>query len=219
MGVHRTCGEPDEIELTPMGVKLNGTRRIRPGPPRWRRPRSRTRCLPAEKSGNIFRVGIFLDFVRRSGTTRTPRGAYVRRAKRNRIVRHRGEIERLTARTPEGVVEHEVAARRLLDEDPLRLPKAVQYCACERPRSAQPQANGCQPCVLRLLGRARQGPVLGIGRRSSGVGAVMLRKAKKTPFVRLACALPPRPDYLLAVVLAHVVVPARAPAGRASPVS
>ena len=26
MGVHRTCGEPDEIELTAMGVKLNGSR-------------------------------------------------------------------------------------------------------------------------------------------------------------------------------------------------
>ena len=24
----RTCGEPDEIELTPMGVKLNGSRRV-----------------------------------------------------------------------------------------------------------------------------------------------------------------------------------------------
>jgi len=29
MGVHRTCGEPNEIELTPMGVKLNGSRRVR----------------------------------------------------------------------------------------------------------------------------------------------------------------------------------------------
>ena len=25
----RTCGEPDEIGLTPMGVKLNGQRRVR----------------------------------------------------------------------------------------------------------------------------------------------------------------------------------------------
>ena len=24
MGVHRTCGEPNEIEWTPMGVKVNG---------------------------------------------------------------------------------------------------------------------------------------------------------------------------------------------------
>ena len=24
----RTCGEPDEIELTPMGVELNGSRRV-----------------------------------------------------------------------------------------------------------------------------------------------------------------------------------------------
>ena len=41
----------------------------------------------------MFRVGIFLDFVWL--TTRTPHGAYVRRARRNRIDRHGGEIERL----------------------------------------------------------------------------------------------------------------------------
>ena len=29
MGVHRTCGEPSEIELAPMGVKLNGSQRVR----------------------------------------------------------------------------------------------------------------------------------------------------------------------------------------------
>jgi len=46
-----------------------------------------------KKSGNIFRVGVFLDFVWL--TTRTPHGAYVRRARRNRIYRHGGEIERL----------------------------------------------------------------------------------------------------------------------------
>ena len=28
VGVHRTCGEPDEIGLTPMGVELNGTWRV-----------------------------------------------------------------------------------------------------------------------------------------------------------------------------------------------
>ena len=53
--------------------------------------------LLAKKSGNIFRVGIFLDFVWL--TTRTPHGAYVRRARRNRIDRHGGEIERLATRT------------------------------------------------------------------------------------------------------------------------
>ena len=37
-------------------------------------------------------MGIFLDFVRL--TTRTPHGAYVRRARRNRIDRHGGGIER-----------------------------------------------------------------------------------------------------------------------------
>ena len=53
--------------------------------------------LLSKKSGNIFRVGIFLDFVRL--TTRTPHGAYVRGARRNRIDRHGGEIERLATRT------------------------------------------------------------------------------------------------------------------------
>ena len=48
------------------------------------------RCaLLTTKSGNVFRVGIFLGFGRRSGTTRTegPHGgaSYVRGAKRNRI--------------------------------------------------------------------------------------------------------------------------------------
>ena len=47
----------------------------------------------AKKTGKTFRVGIFLDFVWL--TTRTPHGAYVRRARRNRIDRHGGEIERL----------------------------------------------------------------------------------------------------------------------------
>ena len=44
---------------------------------------------------------FFLDFVWRSGTTRTegPHGAYVRRARRNRIDRHGGKIERLATRT------------------------------------------------------------------------------------------------------------------------
>ena len=49
-----------------------------------------------KRGGNIFRVGIFLDFVWL--TTRTPYVAYARRAKRNRIDRHRGEIERLATR-------------------------------------------------------------------------------------------------------------------------
>ena len=42
-------------------------------------------CLRKEKSGNIFRVGIFLDFVRLNA--RTPHGgaSYLRGAKRNRL--------------------------------------------------------------------------------------------------------------------------------------
>ena len=46
-----------------------------------------------KKSGKVFRVGIFLGFVWL--TTRTPHGGYVRGARRNRIDRHGGEIERL----------------------------------------------------------------------------------------------------------------------------
>ena len=38
-----------------------------------------------KRSGNIFRVGIFLDFV--GLTTRAPHGAHARRAERNRIAR------------------------------------------------------------------------------------------------------------------------------------
>ena len=100
----RTCGEPDEIELTAMGVELNGSRGVRLGrvgvrhavhrlPPR----------LLVEASGNVFRVGIFwlfflvgifLDFVRLTTRTGGPHGAYVRGAKRNRIGSHWDEIYR-----------------------------------------------------------------------------------------------------------------------------
>ena len=50
--------------------------------------------LRSKKSGNVFRAGIFLDFVRL--TTRTPHGAYVRRAKRKRIDPHWDGIARLS---------------------------------------------------------------------------------------------------------------------------
>ena len=55
-------------------------------------------ALLTNKSGNIFRVGIFLDFVWL--TTRTHHGAYARGARRNRIDRHGGGIERLVTPTP-----------------------------------------------------------------------------------------------------------------------
>ena len=48
-----------------------------------------------KKSGKIFRVGIFLDFVWLTTRTMHPHGAYVRGARRNRIDRHGGGIERL----------------------------------------------------------------------------------------------------------------------------
>ena len=50
-------------------------------------------------SGNIFQVGIFLDFVRLTTRTMHPHGAHVRGARRNRIDPHGGGIERLVTRT------------------------------------------------------------------------------------------------------------------------
>ena len=85
----RTCGGPNEIELTAIGVELNGLRRAG----EQRTPHAPPERTLTKKSGKIFRVGIFLDFVWL--TTRTPHGAYVRRGRRNRIDRHGGEIERL----------------------------------------------------------------------------------------------------------------------------
>ena len=57
------------------------------------------RFLLTKKGRISFRVGIFLGFVRRSGTTRTPHGAHVRVAEGNRIDTRWGEYERLAART------------------------------------------------------------------------------------------------------------------------
>ena len=73
----RTCGEPNELELTAIGVKLNGpslTPRHRPA----RRP-ERPHGLLTKESGSISRVGIFLDFVWL--TTRTPHGGVTHRTR------------------------------------------------------------------------------------------------------------------------------------------
>ena len=93
----RACGEPDEIGLTAMGVKLNGSRRVRGWQGSSPSPAAPPPHLTTRQSGKTFRVGTFLDFVWRSGTTRTmhPRGAYVRGARRNRVDPHVGEILRL----------------------------------------------------------------------------------------------------------------------------
>ena len=56
MGVHRTCGEPDEIELTPMGVKLNGLRQVPQGAVLG--DDGVGRSGRAKKSGNICRAGV-----------------------------------------------------------------------------------------------------------------------------------------------------------------
>ena len=53
-----------------------------------------------KKSGKKSRVGIFRDFVKLTTRTEGPHGgaSYVRGAKRSRIDRHRGRIERLVGR-------------------------------------------------------------------------------------------------------------------------
>ena len=72
--------------------------------------------LLAKKSGKNFRGGIFLDFVWL--TTRTPHGAYVRRARRNRIDRHGGEIERLALQAlPENMSNIKGAAQTVSLDD------------------------------------------------------------------------------------------------------
>ena len=55
--------------------------------------------LLAKKSGNFFSGGYFVLISPGSPHVRTPHGAYVRRARRNRIGRHGGETEQLTTRT------------------------------------------------------------------------------------------------------------------------
>ena len=65
-----TCGEPDGIGLAAMGVKLNGSGRL---PIPHLRADALDRLL--NKKSSIFRVGIFLDFVRY--ITLAPHGAYV----------------------------------------------------------------------------------------------------------------------------------------------
>ena len=60
------------------------------------------RQLITEQASNIFRVGIFLDFVWLTTRTMHPHGACARRARRNRIEPHWGEIVRLGTRTGRG---------------------------------------------------------------------------------------------------------------------
>ena len=57
--------------------------------------------LVTKQTGSISRVGIFLDFVWLTTRTMHPHGgaSYVRGARRTRIDRHEGGIERLGGRT------------------------------------------------------------------------------------------------------------------------
>ena len=74
-----------------------------------RRPEARPRTLTTKRCGDVFWVGVSLGFVWLTTRTTHPHGAcvrgarhgaYARGARRNRIDPHRGEIERLTTRTP-----------------------------------------------------------------------------------------------------------------------
>ena len=68
-----------------------------------------------EKSGNIFRVSIFLDFVWLTTRTEGPHGgaSYVRGAGRNRIDRHGGGIERIAGTVCSGVSSSMLTAWRV----------------------------------------------------------------------------------------------------------
>ena len=71
-------------------------------------------CFPT-REGDVFRVGVFLDSVRRTTRTEDPHGgaSYVRGAKRSRIDPRWGEVERLTPRTRELERVGSVVALRL----------------------------------------------------------------------------------------------------------
>ena len=75
MGVHRTCGEPGEIELAPIGVELNGPRlctsfAIRTASATFDR-------TYLKRSGEQSVGGGQLDFVRLSARVEGPHGAHV----------------------------------------------------------------------------------------------------------------------------------------------
>ena len=104
MGVHGTGRGVGVIKeqhprsvraVPPVTARLLAAQHAGPVALRGERPAQRSR----KRQGNIFRVGIFLDFVRLATRTMHPHGAYVRGAKRNRVDPHRGGIERLTMRT------------------------------------------------------------------------------------------------------------------------
>ena len=71
-----------------------------------------------EREGNIFRVGIFLDFAGSSTRTMHPHGAYVQMRGRNRIDPHWGEGERQRMRTSfcEGMFRRILDLTRLLTQ-------------------------------------------------------------------------------------------------------
>jgi hypothetical protein len=83
----------DELECILDGGTITGTAEQRKGSTvvdlsvagHYRIIREGVRYASRKKSGDVFRVGIVLDFVR--PTTRAPHGAHVRRAKRNRFDR------------------------------------------------------------------------------------------------------------------------------------
>ena len=59
MGVHRTCREPNEIDLTPIGVELNGSRCVPACQNRNSLTPANALRTGKRKSRNILRVGVF----------------------------------------------------------------------------------------------------------------------------------------------------------------
>ena len=99
--MHRTCGEPDGIELTAMGVELNGPQvaavvclvlLVSGYIGKCRRGLHRQARHLMKRAATLFGMGVFLDFVRLATRTVHPHGAHVRGAKRSRIDRHGGVI-------------------------------------------------------------------------------------------------------------------------------
>ena len=96
----RTCGEPDEIGYTPMGVELNGSRHVRLLDLVHRVVVVRPRPVPAcHKKAATFSGWWAFVLISLGGPTphvlraHVGGASYVRNAKRSRIDPHWGEIE------------------------------------------------------------------------------------------------------------------------------
>ena len=115
--------------------------------------------LVPKKSGNIFRVGMFLDFVWLTTRTMHPHGAYVRGARRNRIDPHGGVIERLATRTTPPLPQcgTEASSAGLSTEDSGRIFRVgiLLHLVGSPARTMHPRGAGA---YVRVGGRSRIDP-------------------------------------------------------------